>query len=82
MVQEALALVRRGWRKVETHVEEIFYDEVDAISDVLRVTSAKGHPYEVKRETFADVERPLLERGAGIADDQVLYKLLRAIASE
>jgi 5-methylcytosine-specific restriction enzyme B len=76
---EALAYVRRGWKKVETHVDEIFYDEVDAIADVLRV-SAPGHPYKILRETFADIERPVLERGSGIASDETLYKLLRAIA--
>ena len=78
----ATAYVREGWRRIERHIDEVFYDQVEAIGDVLRVTAvpAGSHPYRLDRETFADVERPILVRDGVVEDDAALYKLLKTIA--
>jgi hypothetical protein len=81
-VPAATAYVRDGWKRIERHVDEIFYDQVEAIADVLRVSAvpAGSHPYQISRETFAEVERPVLVRDGVVEDDDQLYRLLRTIA--
>jgi len=78
----ATAYVREGWRRIERHVEEVFYDQVEAVADVLRITAVPtgSHPYRLERRTFADIERPLLVRDGVVDDDAALYRLLKTIA--
>lgn len=78
----ALAYVRRAWVRIEAHVDEVFYDQTEAVADVLRVAATPGqqHPYRIDRALFADVERPVLVRDGVVADDERLYALLKTIA--
>lgn len=80
-VPGALAYIRRGWERVEGHIHEVFFDQIEAIADVLRISSsATNHPFEIERALFADVERPVLVRGEVIENDASLYALLKTIA--
>jgi 5-methylcytosine-specific restriction enzyme B len=79
-VAGALAYVRRAWERVEGHVDEVFFDQIEAIADVLRVSSVADHPYKIERVLFADVERPVLVRSDVVQDDEGLYKLLKTVA--
>jgi 5-methylcytosine-specific restriction protein B len=78
--KEALDYVRRGWSRIERHIDEVFYGEIEAMADALRVTATSKHPYKIERELFAEVERPVLVRGSIVADDDSFYELLKTIA--
>lgn len=77
--EEALKFILKGWRRIEKHISEVFFNNVEGQVAVLYVGEAADHPYSQVQESFGSLQVPMIRRPDQL-EPETLYRMLRAIA--
>jgi 5-methylcytosine-specific restriction protein B len=78
-VADAVAFLREPWRRIEAHVEEVFFGDTRGIGAALGVREGTGsHPYALRRVEFVDQIVFELDRPR-VSNDADFYRLLQAV---
>ncbi len=79
-IDDALDAMARGWTRVLSHVEEVFFGDLRGVAETLNALDPPaGHPYALHEETFADDLRFEL-RGPPKLDRTNIFSLLRGVS--
>lgn len=79
--RDAAMFLQSGWKKVMTHIDEVFFGDVRGIAEALNISNAADHPFELVEATFAGEPVAVLHKNEKLEPDD-LYTLLTAVAGD